>query len=473
MTQSCAGKIWLVGAGPGDYGLLTLRGYEVLKRADTVIYDRLTGEGILSLIPENAERIDAGKSSGSHTMTQREIEDAIISCAREGKNVVRLKGGDPYIFGRGGEEAEAIMRAGLEFEVVPGVSSALSVPAYAGIPATHRDYCSGVSIFTAHDKNNLLPDFTRTTSIFLMGVSHAKELQEKLLDTMPADTPCAIIQDGTTSSQRTIRTILSGLHDAVQDNHITPPAIIVVGMTAGLNLDYRNKLPLNGKRIIITRPEERGKELSRILRDKGAEVILLPTISTHIIPNALDGVNISGWDWIGFTSVTGVEALFELLSKSGRDIREIGGAKIAAIGSATMEALRSHGLKVDYVPKVYDGRHLAEGLCELGGKILMLRAENGTPDIEEVFIKYGIANRQVCIYGTRYVKLTRVPQYADIIIFTSSSTVRGFAASTGTLREAEAVCIGRQTADEAVRAGFTRIKIAEQADITSLVKACT
>ena len=463
--------IWLVGAGPGDSGLLTLRGYEVLKRADVVIYDRLVGEGILAMIPENAERINAGKSSSAHTLTQNEIESVMIQKAREGKNVVRLKGGDPYTFGRGGEEAEAIISAGLDFEVVSGVSSAVSVPAYAGIPATHRDYCSGVNIFTAHNRDNLIPDFSDTVSIFLMGVSHAKDLQEKLLLSLSPETSCAVIQDGTTAHQRIFRTRLDSLYSTVLKNHIAPPAVIVVGKTAGLNLDWRSNLPLNGKRIIITRPHGRGESLSTRLRDLGAEVIHLPTIRLSTLHGSLDGVDLAGWDWIGFTSVTGVNAFFELLAKTGRDIREIGTAKIAAIGSATAESIRAHGLKVDYIPEIFDGQNLAEGLAKTAESVLMFRAENGSEDISRILNNYGIRNKQVCIYRTDYVKLLHVPKYTDIIIFTSASTVKGFCQSAGNMREVKAVCIGRQTADEAVRQGFSDVVIAERADIDSLVKA--
>ena len=463
--------IWLVGAGPGDSGLLTLRGYEVLKRADVVIYDRLIGEGILAMIPENAERIDAGKSSEHHTLTQNEIESVMIQYARSGKNVVRLKGGDPYTFGRGGEEAEAIISAGLNFEVVPGVSSAVSVPAYAGIPATHRDYCSGVNIFTAHDKNNLLPDFSDTVSIFLMGVANAKDLQEKLLLSLNPETPCAVIQDGTTSRQQIFRMRLDALADSIAENRIAPPAVIVVGKTAALTLDWRNTLPLNSKRVIITRPHGRAEALSSRLRNLGAEVIHLPAIRLSTLHGSLDGVDLSGWDWIGFTSVTGVNAFFELLTESGRDIREIGTAKIAAIGSATAESLRTHGLKVDYVPEIFDGQNLAEGLAKIAGSVLMFRAENGSEDISRILNHYGIRNKQVCIYRTDYVKLLHVPKYTDIIIFTSASTVKGFCQTVDNMREVKAVCIGRQTADEAVRQGFSDVVIAEQADIDSLVKA--
>ena len=465
--------IFIVGAGPGDSGLLTLRGCDVLKRADAVIFDHLVGEGVLAMIPESAEKFDAGKFSGSHTMTQAEIESLMISLARSGKNVVRLKGGDPYVFGRGGEEAEAVIKAGLPFEIVPGVTSAVSVPAYAGIPVTHRDYCSGLRIFTARDKDGKIPDFSGATSVFLMGVSNSEALQEKLLAEMPGETPCAVIQDGTLASQRTVRTTVGELHSSVTKNKISAPAIIVAGRTAALNLKFN--LSLSGKRIIITRPEKRSEKLSRILKDKGAEVILLPTIKTRTIHGALDGVELGGFGWIGFTSVTGVEAFFELLCETGRDIREIGSAKIAAIGQATKDALTARGLRVDYVPEIFDGENLALGLVEKAGineKILMFRAENGTPEISGIFGKYGIKNFQICIYRIDYVKLTHVPKFADMIVFTSSSTVRGLAENTDSLRDSLAVCIGRQTADEARREGFERIRIANQASVEAIAEAC-
>ena len=464
-------KIYLVGAGPGDSGLLTLRGYEVLKRADVVIYDRLVNDSILAMIPEHAIMIDAGKSSGSHTLTQREIESLMIEHAKEGRIVVRLKGGDPFVFGRGGEEAESLMKAEIDFEIVPGVTSAISVPAYAGIPVTHRDYCSGLNIYTAHDKHNLIPEFADTTSIFLMGISNSHALQEKLLCSLSPDTPCAVIERGTTSRQRVIHTRLDSLHDSVITNHIEPPAVIITGRNADMNLNWRSHLPLRDKRIIITRPEGRSEELSRMLRDEGAEVISMPTIKTSIIHHALDGVNLSWYDWVGFTSVTGVNAFFDLLCESQRDIRELGHAKISAIGDATCHALNSHGLNVNYVPDVFDGVHLAEGLSKMGGRILMFRASEGTKEINNIFIKYGIAFTEICIYQTDYVKLRHVPKFADIIIFTSASTVRGFTHNTDTMRDVIAVCIGSQTAEEARREGFTCIRIAEGASVRKLFEA--
>ena len=464
-------KVYIVGAGPGDSGLMTLRGYEVLRRADVVIYDRLVSDSILAVIPEHAIMIDAGKSCSSHTLTQREIESLMIEYALNGKIVVRLKGGDPFVFGRGGEEAQALMNAGIDFEIVPGVTSAISVPAYEGIPVTHRDYCSGINIFTAHDKNNLVPEFDNTTSIFLMGVSNAKALQDKLLCSLSPDTPCAVIEKGTTSQQRSIHTRLDSLYEAVIANHVEPPAVIITGHVADMSLNWRGHLTLRHKRIIITRPEDRAEELSRLLRDEGAEVIIMPTIKTSRIPHALDNANLTGYDWIGFTSVTGVNAFIESLCESGKDIREIGHAKIAAIGNATREAINAYGLKVDYVPEIFDGIHMAEGLAKFGGRILMFRALNGTQDINNIFMKYGIAFDEICIYRTDYVELKHVPKFADIIIFTSASTVRGFTHNINTMRDVIAVCIGTQTAEEAKREGFTRIKIAEEATVRKLFEA--
>lgn len=467
-------RVYIVGAGPGDSGLMTLRGHEVLKRADVVIYDRLVNDSILAMIPENALAIDAGKSSGNHTLNQREIESLMIKYANEGKIVVRLKGGDPFIFGRGGEEAQALMNAGIDFEIVPGITSAIAVPAYAGIPVTHRNYSSGINIFTAHDKNNLIPEFSNATSVFLMGVSNAKALQDKLLCSLSPDTPCAVIENGTTSRQRIIHTRLDSLYDAITENDIMPPAVILTGNTAHISLNWRERLPLHDKRIIITRPESRAAELSRLLRDEGAEVIIMSTIKTSVIHNALENANLTGYDWIGFTSVTGVNAFFELLCEAKRDIRELGHAKIAAIGNATREALNSYGLKVDYVPEIFDGLHMSEGLAKIAkteGRILMFRASQGTQEINNIFMKYGIIFDEICIYRTDYVELKQVPKFADIIIFTSASTVRGFAHNINTMRDVIALCIGTQTAEEAKREGFTRIKIAEEASVRKLYEA--
>ena len=462
-------NVYIIGAGPGDSGLLTVRAQEILKRAEVVIYDRLVSDSILAMIPENAELIDAGKSSGSHKLSQREIESLIIKLAKTGENIIRLKGGDPFLFGRGAEEAQALINAGIDFEIVPGVSSAICVPEWAGIPVTHRNFCSGLNIFTAHDKNNLLPDFAKTTKIFLMGVANSEILQGKLLldNKLSPDTGCAVIENGTISKQRIIRTELKNLHESIITNKIMPPAVIIVGETAKLKLDWRGKLPLHNKRVIITRPAGRSESLIELLRDSGAEIISLPTIKTSIINDSLTNKNLSGYNWAGFTSVTGVNALIELLRESKRDIRELGGAKIAAIGQATANALESHGLKVDFMPEIYDCEHLARGLTGQD-KILMFRALNGSPEIAKIFDENNINYNEICIYRIDYVKLKHVPEYADFIIFTSASTVRGFAMNTNNLREVKAICIGNQTANEALKAGFMNIEISKQAAIKSI-----
>lgn len=464
-------NVWLVGAGPGDSGLLTLRGLEVLRDSQVVIYDRLVGEGILALIPDDAEKIDVGKLPGIHKVSQYNIQQIMINHAKNGLRVVRLKGGDPFLFGRGGEEAMALIEAGVNFEIVPGVSSAIAVPEYAGIPVTHRNFCSGVNIFTGHDRNNLVPDFHDNTQIFLMGIANMKDIQEKLLHTLKPDTPCAIIENGTTSRQREFRTTLHEIYNTVRENDIHSPAMLIVGKIAGLTLNWRDNLPLHDKRIIITRPSGRSEQLAKLLRDSGAEVISMPTIKTTIIHNALDGKSISGYDWVGFTSVTGVEAFFELLRDGDRDVRELGNAKIAAIGPATGEALRSRGLCVEFIPGIFDGENLAQGLSEFGGKILMLRSLNGAADIAEIFTRNAIDYTEICIYRTDYVKLDHVPEYADIIIFTSSSTVRGLCENVNNMREVHAVCIGKQTAQQAARLGFVNIRIAEQATVEEIYKA--
>ena len=469
-------NVWLVGAGAGDLGLLTLRAYEVIKNSEVVIYDRLVGDSILSIIPEKAEKINVGKIPGEKTISQSEIQDLIIFHAKHNKKVVRLKGGDPFLFGRGGEEAEALNNAGINFEVVPGVSSALSVPAYAGIPVTHRDFCSGVNIMTAHRKKNLEP--FKETMIFLMGVSEAKKLSENLIASgLNEDTPCAVIENGTTSRQKIIKSTLRKFPDDIKESKIKPPAVIVSGEVVNLNFDWRKNFPLRNMKVALTRPSGRSENLSVMLRNEGAEVIFIPCIKTEIIEDSLNNKNISGYDCLAFTSVTGVEAFFELLSKNNRDVREIGNAKIAAIGGATAEALKNHGLKIDFVPEIYDCENLAARLVNSCEKILFIRAENGSPDIKKIMLLNKKSYEEISIYRIIYVKSSYIPENLDIIIFTSSSTVRGFVSLTEKFKTSKVICIGKQTADEAHRLGFSNITTAKQASedaiFESVLEVCS
>ncbi|MCR4819316.1 MAG: uroporphyrinogen-III C-methyltransferase [Fretibacterium sp.] len=475
------GKVWLVGAGPGDVGLMTLRSREVLENADCVVYDRLVGEGVLALIPGKAERVDVGKSGGHHPIPQREIEAILLDRAMAGKRVVRLKGGDPFLFGRGGEEAEALQAAGIPFEIVPGVTSAIAVPAYAGIPVTHRGLSSALHVITAHSEKGELPnlDFEALarakgeTLVFLMGVKNTGALCQRLMDAgMDSHTPAAVIERGTTARQRRVTGELGSLKALMEERKITPPAILVIGPVASLakKLDWRTYLPLSGVRVAVTRPRERAGRLSRMLRDTGAEVLEFPCITTEVLSGTLP--SLAGFDWVGFTSVTGVQALFTRLAREKRDIRELGAAHIAAIGPATAEALRLCGLRVDFLPEVYDGAHLAGGLAERGGRMLLLRAEKGSPELTDILRERGADFSEVPLYRSCYVKAP-LPDDLDMAVFTSASTVRGFAACApeGGFAAVKAVCIGVQTARAAEEAGFKKIFTAASATLLDLVDA--
>ncbi|MBQ9564928.1 MAG: uroporphyrinogen-III C-methyltransferase [Synergistaceae bacterium] len=479
------GKVWLVGAGPGDAGLLTLRGREVLEDAEAVVYDRLVGSGVLAFIPEGAEKFDVGKSGGSHPIPQREIEALLVDLAKQGKRVVRLKGGDPFLFGRGGEEMESLRKAGIPFEAVPGVTSALAVPAYAGIPVTHRGLASSLRVITAHSQNGGLPDLNfrelaravkKETLVFLMGVSNLGELCEELINAdMDIATPAAIIERGTTARQRCVTDCVFNLIERVKEEKITPPAILVVGPVAGMakKFNWRAALPLNGLRVAVTRPRERAGRLTKMLRDAGAEVLSFPCIATEPLPGPLP--SLSGFGWLCFTSVTGVEVLFLKLGQEDRDIREMGDAKLAAIGPATAGALRSHGLRVDFTPDVYDGEHLARGLIERAkGPVLLLRAEAGSPGLTEALTDAGVEFHEAALYRTRYLKAS-LPDDLDMAVFTSASTARAFAECAPEGWEGfsavKAVCIGAQTAKAAKEAGFVQVITAAKATLEALVEA--
>ncbi len=475
-----AGKVWLVGAGPGDAGLLTLRGLEAVERADTIVYDRLVGDGVLALMPDRAEKINVGKEGGRHPVSQREIEKILVEKALAGKKVVRLKGGDPFLFGRGGEEIEALKKENIEFEVVPGVTSAIAAPAAAGIPVTHRGLASSLHIITAHTKEGGIAECDYAalarlggTLVFLMGASALPGICGALLKNgMPPDTPAAAVENGTTARQRRAAGTLSTLPAAVRREGLRPPVVIVVGAVASLGeeFDWKKFLPLSGRKLIVTRPRARAGTLAAKLRALGAEVVECPCISTRTLDVKLPAL--AGFRWAGFTSATGVESFFALLAKEGRDVRELGDAKIAAIGEATAAALRARGLAPAYVPAVYDGASMAEGLARLaeGEKILMFRAKEGSPELTERLRAAGADFTEFPLYETTYEKPAITPEDADAALFTSASTVRGFVRAFGGPAVGVACCIGRQTAEEAARQGFAEIRTADKATLDSLIK---
>ncbi len=493
------GKVWLVGAGPGDLGLLTIKGREILEQAEVVVYDRLVGEGILHLIPRESEVIDVGKRAGSHTMAQQKINELLLEKALEGKRVVRLKGGDPFLFGRGGEELELLARQGVPFEVVPGVTSAFAVPAYGGIPVTHREFASSVHVITGHKKEGetLQLDYEalvrlKGTLVFLMSVSAISDICQGLLDAgMEAKMSAAVVQKGTGAGQKKILSDVGNLPGVIKKQGVQTPAVLIVGNVCALGneLEWYEKLPLFGKKILVTRPKERSGTLSGKLRRMGAEVLELPAIRIERLEEN-DGLakeleRLACYHYVAFTSPAGVDLFFDELKRRGQDIRSLGSAQLAAIGPGTSKALEEKGLVCALMPDVYDGKHLGILLgetCRAGERILIPRAERGTPNLTEEIEKRTQAEiTQLIIYRTVYenpnemidVKGQIETGVIHMAVFTSASTVRGFAKALPGLAFdcVHAVCIGEQTAEAAKALGM-RTVTAEKATLDHLVKAC-
>ena len=484
------GTVILVGAGPGDPGLLTRKGLEAIARAEVVVFDRLVGPEILGLIPENAEKIDVGKQASNHPVPQHRINQILLEKALEGKRVVRLKGGDPFLFGRGGEELELLKENGIPFEEVPGVTSALSVPAYAGIPVTHRDYCSSVHIITGHAKagSELKIDFdalrrTKGTLVFLMGVTALPMICKGLLDSgMAADMPAAVIERGTLPRQRKVISTLAELPKAAKDAKIVSPAIIVVGRVCGLSdsFDWFDNLPLKGREIIVTRPAERNGSLCEKLSALGASVTAYPCIRTveRVHNPELDDAigKLNDYRFLVFTSPAGPEIFFRHLRKQHKDARALWNLKIAAIGPKTAGELEKFGVFADLVPETYDSDHLAQAMAQVEGPVLLCRASEGSDAVPRLFAKKGIPYADIACYDTVYEAPNSKPvkelvESGAIVTFTSASTVRGFVRSLPDTDYSRIIgcCIGKQTAAEAEKYGIP-VKIAEKATMESLIE---
>lgn len=489
------GKVTLVGAGPGDPGLLTRKGLEALRKAEVVVYDRLVSPAILALMPEQSEQIDVGKQAARHPVPQDQINQILLDKALEGKNVVRLKGGDPFLFGRGGEELELLAQHGVPFEEVPGITSAISAPAYGGIPVTHRDCCSSLHIVTGHQRagKELDIDFealvrTRGTLVFLMGVSALPQICKGLLDAgMEPAMPAAVVERGTTPAQRRISATLGTLPAVAEEARVESPAVIVVGKVCALaeDFDWFDKLPLKGKRVVVTRPRERAGTLSARLRALGADVWEYPCIATvplnpcPAVDSAME--QLCDYEWLALTSPAGVEALWNWLESHGKDTRALGGVRLAAIGPGTARALAAHGLRPDYVPEVYDAAHLGEGL-PAAGKVLALRAEEGSPALTEELARRNIACDDVASYRTVYdnprsQQLRAAVEGTEglLVTFTSASTVKGFVSSVGedaNFSRMVGMCIGQQTANQAQKYGIP-VRVAREATMDALVELIT
>ncbi len=490
-------KVYLVGSGPGDAGLFTLRGRELLESADSVIYDALAGDAILGWIPEHARKINVGKRSGRHSATQEEINKIILEEAKKGGTIVRLKGGDPFVFGRGGEEAEYLKKNNIPFEIVPGISSSLAVPSYFGIPVTHRGISGSFHVITGHSMDGMPElDFDSLskvggTLIFLMAVSNARDICNGLLNAgMNPDTQAAFLMDGTLASQRMIKATLKTLPDEGIKGNVKPPAIMVIGDVCTLSdsCAWQKGRKLSGKRIIITRPKERSQKLASRLRDAGAEVLEFPTI--EIVPdfkNALDQVKcLEYYDWLVLTSPTGAEYFFKFMQMKKIDLRSLSNLHFAVIGDGTASVCMAHGIYPDYIPKKFYASDLGAGLVKkvkAGERVLILRAKHGSVELTKELDLAGIVYNDVAIYDTITPDKTPLSDRIEMLIkdgavdavtFTSASTVRGFLEIVKPDREAisgfKAVCIGEKTEKIARESGMMTV-LADSISEDGLIKA--
>jgi uroporphyrinogen III methyltransferase/synthase len=449
MRVKSKGTVYLVGAGPGDAGLLTLRGAELLRRADVVLHDALVNPDLLRLAPPSAELIARGKNM---SMPQEEITALLIARAREGKCVVRLKDGDPYIFGRGGEEAEALAAAKIQFEVVPGVSSVVAAPNYAGIPLTHREHCSSFTVFTGHEdpadaKTNLPYDQIAKipgTKVMLMGTDRLDDWTKSLIaHGMSPETPVAMVRWGTTGRQQTVTGTLATIAGLAVEKKLSPPVLTIIGDVVKLRgkLNWFEKRPLFGRRVVVTRRSEQAGGFTQRLMELGADVLEVSTIKitrpkeTDAIVDALLGLN--AYDWLVFTSVNGVTAFFDIFFRRFQDMRDIGGVRIAAVGPATAAKLRELHLQVDLTPDEFTGKKIATAFEKFQTienlKMCLLRAEVATPDLPKALEELGAIVDDIAIYKTvaetedpAGAGATLLESGADWITFTSGSTVEHF-----------------------------------------------
>ena len=495
-----SGNVILVGAGPGDPGLLTVKGREALAQAEVVVYDRLISPAVLAMIPEGAEAIDVGKRAARHTVPQREINQILLRKAQEGKHVVRLKGGDPFVFGRGGEELEILAENGIDFQVIPGVTSAVAAAAYAGIPVTHRDCCSSLHVVTGHRREGTALDIQFRalvqgggTLVFLMGVGALPEIVSGLLEAgMDPDTPAAMVERGTTPRQRRCTAALRDLPDRAADMGFVSPSTIIVGPVCALadKFDWFDRLPLKGRRILVTRPRERAGTLAEKLRALGADVTECPCIDVMPLdpcPELEEALgDLSRYEWLAFTSPAGVETVWRCLRRLGKDARAVGGVRLAAVGGGTAKALEDCGLSADLIPEIYDARHLGMALAGAAkARVLILRAQEGSPALTEALSGAGVSYDDIAVYRTiyqnpRWAELRRALDAGELayVTFTSASTVKGFVSTVGAdadFGKIVGLCIGEQTAGEAEKHGIP-VQVAEKATVDALValaaKAC-
>jgi uroporphyrinogen III methyltransferase/synthase len=503
MRNQNKGKVYLVGAGPGDPDLITVKGKECIQRADVVIYDYLASPALLSWAKKEAQILYVGKKAGEHTLPQEGINQLIVEKAQSGLTVTRLKGGDPFIFGRGGEEAEAIVAAGIPFEVVPGVTSAIAASAYAGIPLTHRKYASSVSIITGHEDpskkdssiNWQAPADSQSTLVFLMGVKNLPRITQKLMEHGKSpQTPVGLVQWGTTLRQKTVTGTLATIVDNVRQAGLTAPSIIIIGDVVQLRdtMKWFENRPLFGKTIVVTRAREQASDLVRQLSNLGAQcleypmIAIAPTDNFQLLDTAIH--EIDTYQWIIFTSVNGVSCFFERLYHNSGDARSLGHLSTACIGPATAERLMQFGIKSDIVPENYQAEAIIEAFQkeDIKGKhILLPRAKEARPILPVELRKMGATVNEISVYNTQRVQEEKSEALIsslekgeiDLVTFTSSSTVRNFKERlpvdqfSQLVRKTTFASIGPITSQTATKMGFQIEITADEYTIGGLIQA--
>ncbi|MFP3980496.1 MAG: uroporphyrinogen-III C-methyltransferase [Desulfobacterales bacterium] len=496
------GIVYLIGAGPGDPGLVTKKGIACIAAADTVVYDYLASAELLKYARDDAELIYVGKKGGDHTLSQDGINALLVEKAGAGNAVARLKGGDPFIFGRGGEEIEELVAAGLAFEVVPGVTSAVAAPAYAGIPLTHRQFASCVTFITGHEDPNKTDSMinwdalaaTGGTLVFLMGVKNLPNITRRLVEAgMDKQTPAALVRWGTTPDQQSVSGTVETIYDNVQAAGLKPPCIIVIGEVVQLRekMQWFEKRPLFGKRIVVTRARKQASDLVEKLSDLGAACLEVPAIEI-VAPADLGPLDaavkaVSDYDWLVFTSVNGVDVFFDRLRASGKDTRALGRIKTAAIGPATAQRMADNGLNADIVPDSYRAESVVsafENQDVAGKKILLPRAEGARPVLPVELSNMGAIVDEVISYravqgtaGAEQLAAQLKAGEIDMVTFTSSSTVRNFMAlldesgAKEMLSGVTIAAIGPITAETAAEMGVQADVVADTYTIEGLCEA--
>jgi uroporphyrinogen III methyltransferase / synthase len=494
-VSASPGIVYLVGAGPGDPGLMTTRSLELIVAADVIVHDRLIPRDALAVAGPDAELIYVGKEPGAASVPQEGIAELLIEKAREGKLVVRLKGGDPFVFGRGGEEAEALADAEIPFEVVPGITAGIAAPAYAGIPVTHRDDASAVAFVTGHEdpeKEDSTLDYEALarfpgTLVFYMGVKALPRIAEALIAAgRDASEPATVVERGTLPGQRTVSSTLDGIAAAAEEAGIGPPSVTIVGAVAARRerIAWLERRPLHGKKVVVTRARAQASELARQLDALGAEPVELPAIriepriDSKEVRDAIEALHT--YALVCVTSPNGARLLFEAMAAQGRDSRALANAGVAAIGAGTEAALAAGGILADIVPERFVAEELVEKLNELalnGKPVLIARAAEARELLPKALRERGAEVDEVALYDT--VAETPDPEElqrardADFITFTSSSTVRNFLAASenGIPEGAKVISIGPITSQAIRDAGLAVDVEADRHDIGGLVEA--